>query len=592
MAWLIPVAAVLIFLPITGNAQTALTEAQAEEAAEALLGRKPDHVDTYFSEGRFQYFAFTYVQESKWDEATNTATLAQEEIRFYEGPRGANEMREFCQEIVLFWPEAQRSLAKNVSNNGRPKGRPQLWPGYLRQFIRYDLPSGFVTLPGRTSPCLRLSADFGPPQTLPGATKRLGLFCLEERRLSWLDYEPEFGSLAQTGVVGRVKVNDEHAPDGSARSYLLSWGQELGLNVPSFDATSRAPRIVQQRWLDANGRKACCYRQTPTFDWKGWNSDQIDKLTPYTTRSLLKDPRVVLDDGRYQWLSYPGPEAHAAEGSALAGVGRYDTKLQRYDLIYVPDSSYDYSKELVLIGDWLYIQDCDEHWAVRFNTVTHRLQRGDFGAIVGDLKTGIYPQGRPSHTGTAEAGIFWTDHRDQTFRHGRFSPAIEQFILTMMQTLPMEAKGVNCDFGQHNGGCSSDNGSAIDLYTNKDKGTQELEVIGASVPPQNEGPFEDLAQIALLYVNRPAWKGHVVPGVAQLKVKFSSVGTGVSMLTHYGEGYEVDLAVMDKGTFVMIGATMGLMGDLGETWEHTWVEKSKQLPDCKYWSLSIIPQGR
>ena len=393
----------LLILPRAGKTQTVLTTKQAEEKAETLLGKRPDHVDSYFSkEENSQYFAFTLVPESKWNEATNTATPAQEDIWFYEKPGGSNEMRELCQEIVLFWAEAQRSMAKGVANNARPRERSQLWPKYLRQFIRYDLPSGFVTLPGRTSPCLRLRADFGHPEILPGATKRLGLFCLVNRQLSWLDYEPEFGSLAQTGVVGRVKVNDEHAPEDSARRYLLSWGGELGLNVPAFDAASDAPRRLQQRWIDANGRKACFYEQTAPFRWNTWKTDQVDKLIPYATRRLLKDPQVVLNDGRYQWLSYPGPDAHADEGYALASIGRYDTQLQRYDLIYVPDSSYDYSKDLVVIGNWLYIQDCG-HWAVRFKKGTHHLERGDFDEVVGDLSTGVYPTSRSNSPATAGA---------------------------------------------------------------------------------------------------------------------------------------------------------------------------------------------
>jgi hypothetical protein len=71
-ACFITVAALIVF-PILGKTQTALTPRQADEKAEALLGKKPDHVDSYFSkEENVQYFAFTFLTKGKWDEATKT----------------------------------------------------------------------------------------------------------------------------------------------------------------------------------------------------------------------------------------------------------------------------------------------------------------------------------------------------------------------------------------------------------------------------------------------------------------------------------------------------------------------------------------
>lgn len=558
---LLALAALGLFL-VVSKAQAASPSNQAQEKSKfaSLLGEEPDEVETYFSkEGSIRYYAFSITAKGKYDEATRIQTFPRFEVWVYEQDAASNEMREIWHEY-------------------------RLWPDMLGDWT-FD---GFVNVAGETAPCLRLRAFSGGNHA---GTTRLGLFCISELRPLWVDYYSDYGPSVETGLQ-KVRVFDDKAPEPRVKQYLLSWGHQAGLDVPPSFPSVDSLRQIQQLWIDANGREACSYENTVPFRWKTWKTDQTDKPTPYTTRALLKDPVIVLDDGQYQWLSYPGADAMANVGTALAGIGRYDKQLGRYDLVYVPDSSFNYSKELVAVGDWLYIQDCNEHWAVRFNTVTHRLQRGDFGAIVGELKTGIYRQGRPSHTSTAQTAMFWTDHRDEAFRHGRFSPAVEEFILTMMRTLPTQAKGVKCDFGRHTGGCLSDSGAAIDLVTNRDKGTQELDVIGASVPPQGEGPFEDLAQIALLYVNRPAWKGYVVPGVARLKVKFSNVGLGVSMLRHYGEGYEVDLAVMDKGTYTMIGAAMGMMGDLGETWEQTWMQKAKLLPDCNFWSLSIIPEGR
>jgi hypothetical protein len=571
---LVPAIVAIVAMP--GKTQTVLTDAQAGKAAEMLLGSKPDHVNSYFSkEKNSQYFAFTIRTSSKWDAATHTQLPARERIWIYERSAGSNAMR-------LVWETHQ------------------LWPDFFPK--EYELPDGFVRPPGEAGPCLRFN-DYVSGNA--AGTTRLGLYCIAENHLFWVDYFSEFTS-SQTGLERVQVIASSNAAEPAIR-YLISWGHELHVDAPPGPPSipelrqdwndAEEVRRVQQGWLDTNGRMPCSYQQSSPFSWKGWKTDQIDKLTPYATRRLLKNPEVVLNDERYEWLSYPGAHATADVGTALAGVGRYDKQLGRLELVYVPDSSFDYSKELVVLGDWLYIQDCGGRWAVRFNTVTNRLQRGDFAAVVGELKTGIYPQGRSPHTGTAQTAMFWTDHREKTFRPGRFSPAVDEFILTMMQTLPMEAKGVRCDFGQHfgqqTGGCVSDSGAAINLIATRE-GTQELEVIGASLPPQSEGPFENLAQIALLYVNRPAWRDHLVPGVARLKVKFSSEGQGLgfSMLTHYGEGYEVDLAVMDKETFTDIGATMGIMGDLGETWEQTWMQKIKLLPNCNFWSLSIIPEGQ
>lgn len=380
----------LVILPDAGRSQATLTTKQAEQRAETLLGRKLDHVVMYFSQKEnLEYFAFTALTESKWDEATKTQTRPREEIWIYERARGSDDMRPVWEEHRL-WPDMDR----------------------------YDPPAGFIEVPGQTPPCLRLSAYTGG---MHAGTNRLGLYCIAEHQLFWVDFFSDFGPSSQTGVQ-KVQVIEENAAQPQIRRSLLSWGHDLALDVPPKDPRIDAVRRLQQLWIDTNGRKACSYEQTTQFRWRAWKTDQIDKLTPYRTRTLLKDPLVVLDDGRYQWLSYPGADAMANVGSALAGVGRYDKQLGRYDLVYVPDSSFDYSKALVVIGDWLYIQDCGQ-WAVRFNKVTHHLECGDFDEMVGDLSTGVYPTSRSNSP--AMAGAF----PSTTPRSTAHEPAQQQIFI-------------------------------------------------------------------------------------------------------------------------------------------------------------------
>ncbi|HEV2349203.1 MAG TPA: hypothetical protein VG028_05080 [Terriglobia bacterium] len=484
--------AAFVILPLMTKAQTVLTDAQAEKMAETLLGKKPDHVDMYFSQKEnLEYFAFTASTPGKWDEATKTQTPPQEEIWIYERARGSDEKR-------LVWKEHQ------------------LWPHIDSGATdRYDPLAGFVEVSGQTSPCLRLKAYSGG---MHAGTTRLGLYCVAERSLFWVDFFSYFDPGTQTGVQ-KVQVSDENAAQPQIRRFLLSWGHHLALDVPPSSPSIDAVGRLQQLWIDANGRKACSYEQTPPYRWKIWKTDRIDRLTPYPTRTLLKDPLIVLDDGRYQWLSYPGADAMASLGTALAGVGRYDKQLRRYELVYVPDSSFDYSKSLVLIGDWLYIQDCGERWAVRFNTVNHRLQRGDFDGTVGTLTTGIYPEARPSQAARGQATMllvgheFWTTAQDKAFRPGRFPPSIES--ASRLEFALLKGQGWTCTEGTYGYGCNSGAG-LIDMVTSKQDGNQTLEVVVTGTADQTEQAAAALFEVALLLVGRPEWNEAVKPGMAKL----------------------------------------------------------------------------
>ena len=367
--------AALFLVSSAGETQTGFTARQAGEKAERLLGKKPDHVDSYFSqEENLRYFAFTFFTESKWNESTKTETPELEEISIYQQVADSSDMRQLWQEDQL-WPE--------------------IWG---RGVTRYRLPGGFVKVLGQPSPCLRLSAYWGGGAGGAGST-RLGLYCISRRQLFWVDYS---GPRSDETGVPNAQITSDNATEPSARHYLLSWGHQLGVDVLPGDPRTDTARRFQQLWIDANGRKVCSYEQAAPYRWKTWKTDQVDKLTPYTTRKLANDPEIVLEDGRYEWLSYPGVDSHAAEGRLLAGVGRYDKQLHQYVLLYVPASAWNYSKKIVVIGEWVYIQDCDR-WAVRFNKVTRRLERGDFDEQVADLDTGVYPAFRSNSLATAGA---------------------------------------------------------------------------------------------------------------------------------------------------------------------------------------------
>jgi hypothetical protein len=379
--------------PIVVKTQTALTAEQAEERAEALLGRKPDRVDTYFSkEQNVQYFAFTSLTKSKWNEATNTEIPEGEEIWIYGQAGDSNDMRQLWQ-VHQLWPEIQVGVT------------------------RYHLPDGFVKVSGQTSPCLRLSAYWGGGAGGGGNT-RLGLYCLSQRQMFWVDYPgPRFD---ETGFP-EVQVTSHNATPAPIRQYLFSWGHQIGLDVLPSNARTDPARRLQQLWIDANGKKPCPADWT-TLSVAEWKSNHLDKLTPYTTRKLVNDPQIVLEDGRYQWLSYPGVNCHADEGSKMAGVGQYDKQVHRYALVYVPASAWYYSKKLVVVGEWVYIQDCD-HWAARFNKVTRGLERGDFDGLVGDLSTGVYPAAASSTPATARA------FRSSPLRPNEQEPSQHQFFI-------------------------------------------------------------------------------------------------------------------------------------------------------------------
>lgn len=549
----------VFMLPIPSKAQTMLTPKEAEQRAETLVGKKPNHTDIYFSQKEnLEYFAFAVLTAVKWDGETKTATPAREEIWIYERAPGSDDMRQVWEEHRI-WPDMER----------------------------YDPPDGFIEVPGQTSPCLQLKGYSGG---MHAGTHRLGLFCVGDSRLFWVDYFSDFGPSVETGVQN-VKVTDSNAAEPSVMGYLHSWGHELKLDVPPRYPAVDTVRRTQQMWLDANQRKACSYEQTAPYRWRTWKTDQVDKLTPYTTRTLLKDPLVVLDDGRYQWLSYPGADAMANVGTALAGVGRYDKQLSRYELVYVPDSSFDYSKELVVIGEWLYIQDCGERWAVRFNTVTHRLQRGDFDGAVGTLTTGIYPEARPSQAARGQATTplvgdeFWTTTKNKALRPARFPPSIES--ASRLEFALLGGQGWTCNEGTYGYGCYSGAGS-INVATSKQDGNQTLEVVGIGTADQTDQAAATLFKVALLLVGRPEWNHAVKPGMAKLKTTYDSAGTPFSRgiplfsLYHYDEDFYLDLTVMNRDVFEMIAKTMAFEADI--PWEN------QSLPDVKYWVFSIKPR--
>jgi hypothetical protein len=339
---------------------------QEREKFATLLGKEPDKVESYFSSaGNLQYYACSITTQGNSDVATKieTWTLARFEVWTYQKDAASGEMREV-------WHEGQ------------------LW----RDMERGWSLAGFVNVAGQTAPCLRLTAS---SSGMHADTARLGLYCVNGRRPLWVDYNTDYGPSVETGVQ-KVRVIDDNAPEPNIRQYLFSWGHQMGLDVPpSFPAIDSVRRI-QQLWIDANGSRACPSEWTASSIAE-WRTQQVDHLAPYISRKLLKDPEIILESARYQWLSYPGAHAMADVGTGLAGIGRYDKQLDRYALIYVPYSTFDYSKQLVMIGDYLYVQDC-QHWAVRLNTVTQRLERGDYDEVVGSLKNVESPRRAPNIT--------------------------------------------------------------------------------------------------------------------------------------------------------------------------------------------------
>jgi hypothetical protein len=554
--------AILIMLPIPSKAQTVLPAKQAEQRAETLLGKKPDHVDMYLSQKEnLEYFAFTVLTGAKWDEATKTQTPAQEEIWIYERARGSDDMRPVWEEHRL-WPDMDPGAA-----------------------VRYDPPAGFVEVSGQTSPCLRLKAYSGG---MHAGTTRLGLYCVTERRLFWVDFFSDLGPSAQTGAQ-KVEVTDENAPQPQIRRSLLSWGHDLALDVPPSYPSIDAVRRLQQLWIDANGRKACSYEQTVPYRWKTWKTDQVDRLTPYTMRTLLKDPLVVLDDGRYQWLSYPGADAMANVGTALAGVGRYDKQLGRYDLVYVPDSSFDYSKELVVIGDWVYIQDCGERWAVRFNTVTRRLQRGEFDSIVGTLTTGIYSVSRPGQAAGEQASGqdelshgFWVVADKPLFeRSAYFSEDLRQRIIDGFKEL--QEMGMTCGGDAKSLWCRK-GAEVIKFARYRVNRAEELSVVGA---PAADGSdlFVVLCKAAMEMVGRSDWAAQIKPGMAKVDAlyqiaKRKSPGESPFVgIRHVGTKIRSSLTAMDRKMVVLMVGAMGMFQQPSAD--------SSGLPDVEYYLLSV-----
>ena len=333
--------------------QAPLTPPEAQERAQALLGESPDRVEIYFSiEDKLNYLAFSI-------RVLDTLIETQKNWK-----RGRDE-------VWIYKEDPYSHLLK------------QVW--YERDFW-HDLAGwaldGFVSVQGQRAPCLRIKGSWGGSSV---SGTRLGLYSVEGSKLNWVEYSI---NSSQTGL-RKVAADYRNAPDAGLLGYLKSWGHELGEDsrtLPDIEGIQQ----LEQSWIDANGQKACPQNWV-TSSLSQWKTSGNDKLIPYRTRKLGNEPRPVLDDGPYQWLSY-----------FRGGVGGYSKQNGSYFLLYVPKDGYNASKKLVVIGAWLYIQDCvGDHWAVRFNKTTHSIERGDFDDIVGSLDTGVYPATRSNKASAA-----------------------------------------------------------------------------------------------------------------------------------------------------------------------------------------------
>ncbi len=342
-------------LPIQSHVP--LTPAQAQEQAQTLLGKRPDRVDSYVSEEeKISYVAFSSETPAIWVEAEKTQKQGYEEVWIYEQVPGSDGLRQV-------WYERN------------------LWPGLNSWSIE-----GFAKLSGEQEPSLRIRASWHGATGCGGT--RLGLYSLAQNRLFWIDYQQDCEA---TGMP-KLRISEKEAvSDPSILNYLRAWGHdedEKG-NLRSHLLNYELARF-EQLWIDTNGQRPCP-AEWGTSSLAAWKSSRVGRPVPYRSRELRGKPIVALEDGRFQWLSY-----------FKGGVGLYDSQAHQYSLIYLPAGNYDWSQKLVVIGPWVYIQDCLDHWAVRFNKTTHTIERGDFDDVVGSLDTGVYPA---TQSGSAAAAV-------------------------------------------------------------------------------------------------------------------------------------------------------------------------------------------
>jgi len=341
--------------------QVPLTPTEARERAQALLGESPDRVQIYFDEEKLNYLAFNIQAEPTFIEAEKKWKQGRDQVWLY----GENPDSHLLQQVWYdrkFWPE-------------------------LNQWELED----FVRVRGQKGPCLRIKGRWAGNHV---SGDRVGMYCVDNGRLFWVDYYIDDGFSG----LPRVATRDESASNAEVRTYLTSWAHDLRLDVTSRWNLQVGKRSrLEQSWLDANGRQPC------PSEWPGspsqeWKHSLTDKMLPYTDEFGGR-PQVALADGRYQWVSYfKGP------------VGVHDSETGQSFLVYVPNHTACWSDKLVVIGPWLYIQDCIGHWAARLNKNTHRLERDDFDAVVASLDTGVYPA---THSGNSAATVR-TENKDAT----------------------------------------------------------------------------------------------------------------------------------------------------------------------------------
>jgi hypothetical protein len=328
------------------QAQFPLTPAQAQETAQELLGKRPDRVDRYVSEEeKTAYIAFSSETPRVWLEAEKTSKPGYEEVWIYKQVPGVDRLQQVWYERSL-WPD-----------------------------LDYWSLDGFVSIPSEKSPLLRLQATWHGATGCGGT--RLGVYSISWDKLFWIDYQQDCGAFGEPKLI----IDESQASDYQPiRKFLKDWGHEQD-EKGHLRSHSLNPEMekFEQMWIDANVQRPCPDDWALLSSRTTWKASGTAKLMPYRSRDLYGNPHIVLDDGQYQWLSY-----------FKGGVGEYDTHTRQYSLVYLPQSRYYWSQKIVIIGSWVYIQDCD-HWAVRFNKNTHTIERGDFGSIVGLLDSGVYP---------------------------------------------------------------------------------------------------------------------------------------------------------------------------------------------------------
>jgi hypothetical protein len=322
-----------------------LTPARAQQIAEALLGKRPDRVDRYVSEEeKTTYVAFSSETPQLWVEAERTQKPGYEEVWIYKQLPGADQFQQIWYERSL-WPD-----------------------------LNYWSIDGFVSIAGEKLPFLRLRAMWHGATGCGGT--RLGVYSISREKLFWIDYQQDCEAFGDP----KLRIDEKEASDHQPiRKFLKDWGHEED-EKGRLRSHSLNPDMekFEQLWIDANIQRPCPDNWA-TSSLTRWKTSAIGQLIPYRSRDLYGKPHVVLDDEQYQWLSY-----------FKGGLGEFDTHTHQYFLVYLPHSRYDWSQKVVIIGSWVYIQDCD-HWAVRFNKNTHALERADFDSIVGTLDTGVYP---------------------------------------------------------------------------------------------------------------------------------------------------------------------------------------------------------